>query len=49
MRIAFTHETKPMMKNNSPIMKIDITVSLFVKAVTSIAVVVDLFMYKSAL
>jgi len=34
IRIAFTHETKPKIKNNIPIMKIEITASRFVKELT---------------
>ena len=32
--MAFTHETKPKIKNNSPIMRIEITESRFVKELT---------------
>ena len=32
--MALTHETKPKIKNNSPIMRIEITESRFVKVLT---------------
>lgn len=40
--MAFTHETKPKIKNMSPIMKIEMTEALLVKDVTSTVAAIDL-------
>ena len=36
IRIAFTHETKPKIKNSTPMMRIEIKESLLLKELTSI-------------
>ena len=40
--MAFTHDTKPKIKNNIPIMKIEIKLSRFDKEFTSIVAVIAL-------
>ena len=42
IRIAFTHETKPKMKNSNPMMRIEIKESLLLKELTSIVVAIVL-------
>ena len=42
IRMAFTHETKPKIKNSSPMMRIEIKESLLVKELTSIVVAIVL-------